>query len=283
MDVQAIPLGGGPEAVLLRPARPNGVGLLVLGGSSGRVETDRARLFAAAGVTAIAMRWFGGPGQSPGICEIPLETFAPAIDRLVAEGCGTLALLGTSKSAEAVLLTAIRDPRIDVVAAFSPSSVVWANSGPGLDGLGWPLRSSWTWQGRPLAFVPYDVENMPTASDGPVSYLAYHEASLAGFADVVPAAAIPIEQARAQVVLVGGEDDALWPSARFARELAARVEAAGRRAVLVTHPEAGHRVLLPGETTPRSTVNAHGGADTADAELGASAWRELTGLLGLET
>ena len=58
-------------------------------------------------------------------------------------------------------------------------------------------------------------------------------------------------------------------------------EAAGRSAVLVTHPRAGHRVLLPGETTPRSTLNAHGGTDAADAELGAAAWRELTALLGL--
>ena len=31
-------------------------------------------------------------------------------------------------------------------------------------------------------------------------------------------------------------------------------EAAGKDAVLVTHPRAGHRVLLPGETTPRSAI-----------------------------
>lgn len=35
-------------------------GVLVLGGSSGRVDTVRARLFANAGAHALALQWFGG-------------------------------------------------------------------------------------------------------------------------------------------------------------------------------------------------------------------------------
>jgi hypothetical protein len=41
-------------------------------------------------------------------------------------------------------------------------------------------------------------------------------------------------------------------------------------------------VLLPGETTPRSLVNAHGGGDEADRALGAAAWREIVTLLDLD-
>jgi acetyl esterase/lipase len=92
----------------------------------------------------------------------------------------------------------------------------------------------------------------------------------------MPAATIAIEKARARVILVAGGDDALWPSDLFARTLAQRLEAAGKRHVLLIHPKPGHRVLLPGETTPRSAVNAHGGSDEADQTLGLAAWNEIS-------
>jgi hypothetical protein len=65
--------GGLQQGALLLPARENGVGVVVLAGSSGRVDVTRAALFAAQGCAALALRWFGGAGQVPGICEIPLE------------------------------------------------------------------------------------------------------------------------------------------------------------------------------------------------------------------
>jgi hypothetical protein len=47
------------------------------------------------------------------------------------------------------------------------------------------------------------------------------------------------------------------------------------------HPDAGHRILLPNETTPRSTLHAHGGAEAADRALGQAAWGTMLGLFGL--
>jgi hypothetical protein len=70
-----------------------------------------------------------------------------------------------------------------------------------------------------------------------------------------------------RVILVAGGDDALWPSDLFARALADRLKAAGKDPLLITHPEAGHRVLLPGETTRRSATNALGGSIAADQRL----------------
>jgi dienelactone hydrolase len=52
--------------------------------------------------------------------EIPLEYFLAATDRLVKEGCNRIAYVGTSKGAEAALLVAADDPRIDAVVAISP-------------------------------------------------------------------------------------------------------------------------------------------------------------------
>jgi uncharacterized protein len=125
-----IELDGELQGSLLIPVRENGVGVLVLAGSSGRVDVPRARLFAALGCTALALRWFGGASQVPGICEIPLETFTAAITRLVQQGCERIVLVGTSKGAEAALLTAVYDSRVAAVVAISPSSVVWGQYRP---------------------------------------------------------------------------------------------------------------------------------------------------------
>lgn len=273
-------LEGDLQGLLLTPSIRSDLGVVILGGSSGRLDLARARLFAARGALALALQWFAGNDQSPGVCEIALESFAPALDRLAALGCTRFAILGTSKGAEAALLVAIHEPRIDVVIAISPSSVVWANSGVGKDGRGLPLRSSFTAAGVPLPFVRYAVEHLPPQTGAPVPYLAYHERSLEEFAADVPAARIRIEEARAHVILAAGGDDALWPSARFAEELASRRRAAGRSVDLIVDAEAGHRILLPGEDTPRSTINAHGGTDDADARCGTRAWQAICAALG---
>lgn len=278
-NVSEAALEGDLQGILLVPSEPAGLGVIVLGGSSGRIDVDRARLFAQRGAHAIAQRWFGGTRQTPGICEIPVEVFARAVDRLQRLGCSEIAIVGVSKGAEGALLASVHDPRIDVVIAFSPSSVVWANSGVGADGAGWPLRSSWTFGGAPLPFVPYDVSQLPAQSDGPVPYRAYHETSLRVFADRVPEAAIPIERTRAKVLLVAGRDDALWPSDWFAERLAERRRAAGLSVTVVIEDDAGHRTLLPGETTPRSVINLHGGTDEADARLGTRAWEAILAML----
>jgi dienelactone hydrolase len=277
MLVEAM-LSGELQGCLVKPEVPNGWGIIVLAGSNGRTDVARARLFAETGFTALALRWFGGEGQTPGICEIPLEIFLSATSRLLQEGAERLAYIGTSKGAEAALLVATLDPRIDLVMALSPTSVVWANTGVGRDGPGWPLRSSWTYRGDPLPFVRYDLSAPIAMVDGLPSYRGYVEQSLITFGADVEAAAIHIEVAWADIILVAGSADALWPSDVFARALAKRRTDAGRPAHLLIHPRAGHRVLLPGENPTRSTQNAHGGDDLADAELGKWAWAAMRGI-----
>jgi uncharacterized protein len=269
-------LSGELQGCLVKPDMPNGWGIVVLAGSSGRTDVARARLFADAGFIALALRWFGGEGQVPGICEIPLEIFFSATNRLLQEGAERLAYIGTSKGAEAALLVATLDPRIDLVMALSPTSVVWANSGVGRDGLGWPLRSSWTYLGVPLPFVRIDLSAPIVMIDGLPSYRGCIEQSLITFSGDVEAATIHIEIAQADIILVAGSADALWPSDVFARALAKRRTDAGRLANLLIHPRAGHRVLLPGESPVHSTQNAHGGDDLGDAELGKWAWAAMS-------
>ncbi len=266
-----------PEQHLATPASPNGTGVLVLSGSSGRVEVARANLLAGQGVLALTYRWFGATGQPPGICEYPLELFEPAID-LLAERCDRIVLIGVSKSAEAFLLYAAHDPRIAGVVALAPGHVAWANVGPGADGQDRPQRSSWTWRGVPVPFVPYDDE-FPIATDPP-EFRPLYEHSLTAFPDAVDAARIPVERIAADVLVVAGEDDRLWPGADSAREIKARRAAYGLATTVVTHPGAGHRVILPGEAVATGGARmARGGTEAADRELGELAWPHLLRLL----
>ncbi|MGN5632606.1 hypothetical protein AAIO99_11155, partial [Streptomyces sp. AC154] len=153
-------------------------------------------------MAALSIRWFGGPGQPPGICEVPLETFVSALDRLRAEGARRISVLGVSKGAEAALHLSVLQPGIDAVVALSPTSLTWANIGPGRDGSATPHRSSWTWRGQPLPFVPYATGWTAAEPAGaPVSVLGWYEQSVRAHPDLVTAAAIPVERSAAELVL----------------------------------------------------------------------------------
>jgi pimeloyl-ACP methyl ester carboxylesterase len=237
-------------------------GVLVLAGSSGRVEVDRCRVLAEAGATAASYRWFGET-----VDRVPLESFDDALS-LLHERCERLVVMGTSRGAEAALLLGARHPEVDAVIAISPTDVIW----PALS-TERPQRSAWTSGGEPLAFVPIDDDW--EAEDDPPEFVGLYEQSLETYADRVPAARLPVERIAGDVVLVAGGDDRLWPSLDFAE----RIQRRQPRATIVSHPGAGHRVLWPGETPPAASHLVHGGTPEADAELGRRAWPEVLRLL----
>ncbi|MEU4391421.1 acyl-CoA thioester hydrolase/BAAT C-terminal domain-containing protein [Kribbella sp. NPDC023855] len=260
-----------------RPREGTGTGVLVLAGSSGRLDSGRADVLASAGATALALRWFGGVGQPTVPCEVALETFTQALDLLAAD-CDRLAVMGLSYGAEAALLTAVRDPRIAAVVALAPTDVVW--EGHHQDDAD-PPRSKWTWDGEPLPFVPLDRSWVP---DGPIPAFASHylrSREAAGTA-VVEAARIPIEHFRGDLVLVAGGDDQVWPSVSHARAIAASRTAHGLDTVVVEDPAAGHPITLPGET-PANPTRPYlvGGNPDAAKRLGKLAWPAIRTALNL--
>jgi hypothetical protein len=108
--------------------------------------------------------------------------------------------------------------------------------------------------------------------------------SLHTFADRVPAATIPVERIRGQVLLAAGDDDQVWPSTVFAELIVRRRVEHGLPTTFVSHPKAGHRPILPGErTVTGGQPLARGGTPEADAELGALLWPELRAALDLDT
>jgi uncharacterized protein len=223
------------------PSDPCGTGVLVMAGSSGRIDVGRADVLARAGATAVALRWFGGSGQPEVPCEVRLETFVEVLDLLAPE-CDRLTILGLSYGAEAALSTAVRDSRIAAVVAMSPTDVVWEGQHLHDDD---PPRSKWTWGGQPLPFVPLDRSWVPPDVPAFVEYYALSR-EIAEPA-MVRAATIPVELIVGEVVLVVGGDDQVWPSNQAARAIAARREAHGLATTVVEDPRAGH----PGSAAAR--------------------------------
>ncbi|WP_051110558.1 acyl-CoA thioester hydrolase/BAAT C-terminal domain-containing protein [Longispora albida] len=258
--------------------------VLLLHGSSGRPDMTRARLLAGHGAAVLVPRWFGGTGQPAGICEFPLEYFIAAVGKLAALYPATpIGIAGISKGAEAALLTAVHDPRVSSVVALAPTSVTWANVGPGPDGTAFPRRSSWTLNGLPLPFVPYDEDWKPAELAGPVAYRTHYESSLVTHAGRVPAATITVERITGSVLLVHGGDDQVWPADVFAAAIRARRREHGLPTTVVSEPSAGHQPVFSGETPPAPSRLARGGTPEADRRLGAAAWPEILTALGLAT
>lgn len=261
-----------PQGVRWVPDAHNGVGALVIAGSSGRVDVRRAELIAGEGVLAESIRWFGGPGQHEGPWEIPLETFLARAEDL-ARDCDRVVVVGTSFGAEAALLTGAHGDRVSAVAAFAPSDVVWAGVLP--DGR---VTSHWTLGGSPLPYVPF-VEDWEPDADPP-AYVRLYAASRLRFAEQAAAAAIPVEDVD-EVLLVAGGDDEVWPSLAMAEAIRDRRSSHGRDTVIVADADAGHRIVLPGEPVVTDGMRMRrGGTEEADRRLGAVAWTHLTRLLG---
>ncbi|MFJ6533981.1 alpha/beta hydrolase [Microbacterium sp. NPDC091662] len=263
-----------PDRYDAYPEMPSGTAILLLAGSSGRVEAERADLFARHGARVRAIRWFGGAGQRPAPHDVPIELFADQLDFLRRDA-DRVAIFGTSFGAEAALATASLHP-VDVTVAVSPSSVVWAGVADG------DWSSHWTWRGTPLPAVPFDSSWSPSSE--PPEYRSLYESSLDRAPDATAAAAIHSENIPGVVVLIAGGDDRVWPSDRFAAEIIERRRANGQETTLIAHAPAGHRMILPGESIATGGVTmARGGSPSADAELGARAWPQIARALGLRS
>lgn len=246
--------------------------MLLLAGSSGRLESARADLLSRRGARVRAIRWFGGIGQRPAPHEVPIELFIDQIE-LLRRDHDRVAIFGTSFGAEAALATSTA-VEVDATIAVSPSSVVWSGLAEGR----W--SSHWTLGGSPLPAVEFDQAWIPMAD--PPEYLSLYSSSLTLDPALADAATIPVERISGDLLLVAGGDDRVWPSVAFATAIARRRQAHGRSTTFVQHPDAGHRLLLPGESpSTGGVIMARGGTPSADAALGAQAWPEIARILDL--
>ncbi|MEO1323466.1 MAG: acyl-CoA thioester hydrolase/BAAT C-terminal domain-containing protein [Pseudomonadota bacterium] len=159
-----------------------------------------------------------------------------------------MGLYGFSRNSAFVLLSATRFDWVDAVAAIAPSDVVWEGWG---DRVKLGTTSSYSWEGEPLAYVPYsDNWYRETAKFGrgergrlrtPMDEGRWENP------ERVAAARIPIEQYTGAVLVAGGEQDDLWSAGHMSQNMAERRAEAGLATELLVFPDAGHTLLGDGQ------------------------------------
>lgn len=216
--------------------------VLVLGGSEGGLEgsSHDARDIARHGYVALALAYFGTPGVPDELTNIPLEYFKTAVDFLGSQpdvDPGRIGLVGGSKGGEAALLIAAHYPQVKVVVAGVPANVAWQgfNRHNYADPSG-----SWTLDGKPMAFVPYDTSAPFT------SIYDLYKRSLSKL-DAHQDAIIPVERINGPVMLVCGGADVLWPSCPMSDAIVNRLKSKGFRHPVeeLSYPNAGHGAFGP--------------------------------------
>jgi acetyl esterase/lipase len=257
-------------------------GVLALGGSDGGIPTYLLRLLAAERCACLALAYHGTPKTQANLIDVPLERLERALRWLldhprVAARDGRVAVVGASKGAELALVLATTFPDlVGPVVAYTPSSVVWLGidfSGPGA-----PPRSSWSWAGKPLAFVTVPPGVAPSQTERGLSLLPIHARGLDSVA-ADDAAIIPIERATGPVLLISGGDDRMWPASRMSRMLVDRARRFGREQ-LVRHldfQEAGHALFAvdPAADLKQPIPFDLGGSEAAAAGAHERAWPEV--------
>ncbi len=273
--------------------------VITLGGSGGGLDWEAAAAFAGHGYAGFALPYFGFDPLPPSLNSIPLEYFEGAIAWLCRQpeiDPSRIGVYGISRGAELALLLASKIPLLRAVVGIVPGHVAWQGTGRAPDEAASPgakkngARSSWTYRGEPVPFVPYAMSwfRIWTAVRvitfrKPVRFLDLHHDSLRQH-KAVAQAGIPVEQIRAPILLVSASDDAVWPSEAMAEAAVRRLEARGfaYEAVHVKNPGAGHLLRLP--YTPATTLASKvptfdlrvefGGKPQATAQARVVAWRE---------
>ena len=217
-----------------------GPALLMVGGSEGGLSEGvavEAEALREEGISVLHLSFYRFEGQEQNLELVPLERFDTALDWLLARGevdAGRVGIYGTSKGAEAALITATRHPELEAVVAIVPSSVSWTGINWDFDGR--EPEASWSLNGSPYPALPYGAFDYETGL-----YSLY--ANGLDAVDAHPETMIEVERIEAQVFLLCGGSDALWPSCPMAEAVQGRAEAMdGPEVTVLSYPEAGHGV-----------------------------------------
>ena len=271
--------------------------VIVLSGSGGGLDLDKAAVLSRHGFATLALAYFGVPPLPEWLHRIPLDYFEAALAWLAAQpGIDTqrIGILGVSRGAELALLLASRLPQIRAVTAYAPSSVAWSSGGR--DNSTGEIIPCWTWRGEPITFAPLPLRNFMLRSAIPVVALRrpvmFRNLFRAGLSNrvAVASAAIPVEQIAGPILLVSSGDDHVWPAGEMSEQIVTRLKHHGFRHKVnrLHYPRAGHMLRYPFlPTTSRQSRNPHlhnarfsfGGTAEADAKAQQDSWRRVIAFL----
>jgi dienelactone hydrolase len=263
-------------------------GVMVMGGSGGGLVETTAGLLASHGFAALALAYFAYDGLPDGLVDIPLEYFETAIhwmqghERLRNDG---LAVMGTSRGGELVLLLGATFPQVTAVVGNVPSAVVFGGLSREESG-----GAAWTYRGKPLTFVPSRDDPAPEQpADGePIALTPGFLRALQDRA-AVERSAIPVERIQGPILLISGQDDQMWPSSLFADMVVERLAAHHHPYPYqhLSYPGAGHLIgapylptsVLASQHPLSDMVFAYGGNAKDSAFAQADSWPKVLAFL----
>ncbi len=271
--------------------------VVVLSGSGGGLGglggvQSSAALFASHGFAALALAYFRYDDLPDDLVEIPLEYFDEGIQWLKSQVSvlgDRVAIVGASRGGElSLLLGSVFPDDVAAVVAKVPSGVIWGGIGRESK----PDAVAWTFEGRPMSSLlgkEGDRAEFPLR-DGAIVLTPSFEARLASASvDDLANATIPIERCGGPVLLLSGEDDAMWPSVALSEIVVQRGVAAGAKEEIrhLRYSNAGHNFTTPsGFPVARASLHplahqyfAYGGTLTGNAHASVDSWNEILGFL----
>ena len=262
--------------------------VIVLGGSEGGYESSayKARLLAAHGFAVFAQAYFRAPGLNDELASIPVERVQRGIAWLRQRtdvSVDRVAIIGSSRGTELALLVAGLNQEVRAVIVYGTS----VTTGGGLTTSGEPHReAAWTLGGQPLPVM--QIRPSPEAlaqfrRPDPVRLRLLFEPALSDV-QAVGRAAIPVENIRADVLIISGTDDQMGPVDIAGDMLIERLARAGheRRRVHLKYPEAGHLIGIPFTPTALRLTPwrfAVGGSVNGYARADADSWQHAVRFL----
>lgn len=232
---------GSVQGFRLSPDEKTHDGLVVCyGGSEGSPNFEQAEILAKEGYETLALFMFGMKNQPQTLSKIPLEGFEDVLDYIDNnfEGEGPLTLLGASKGAEYVLNLASKYDQIDNLILIAPASYNF--SGLDFENYG----SSWTYEGEEVPYIDIKKGSLssylknivfPSIFKSPISYRDSYKTAIENDPSK-DEKLIPVKDIEANILLIAGKDDYMWPSEDMAKIIAEE----NPKAKLYSYDGAGH-------------------------------------------
>ncbi|NKE37327.1 dienelactone hydrolase [Natronococcus sp. JC468] len=255
------------------PSGQSGPGILVLHGAGGKPQWHVAAMLAQHGFTAFALQYVSGPGLPDSPVEVPLEYVTSAVDwlrdheRVTSERIG---MWGIGRGGELGLLVGSRHDAVGPVVSINGSGLLWEGgvvrgppSGTPAWGLADDARSSLS---------------VAEAGQGTDRLERYTDAIAAAGALELETATIPVEEINGPVLLVTGDDDRVWPSARLHELARERLDARNHPSFEhVRYAAAGRHIPQPYLPVRRSAGSTSGGTLAGNAEAAHAHWPRVLG------
>ncbi len=198
-------------------------GLVVFGGSEGGLAVGKAlaTTFVNEGYLVLAISYFDpeNPALPASLESIPLEYFGAAIEVLKEHPdlrAGRIGLVGQSRGGEGALLIGAQfNADVKAVIGLLPSGLIW----PAWNAWDHP---SWTVADAGVTFVPSRQTQVDvTLNDAGIEVFSQSAVFRGSLALATPAelsaAEIAVEHIQGPVLLIGAQDDQVWPSCQLAQ------------------------------------------------------------------